>query len=217
MLGIVKFLPDSPFARFFTGTLLWLPVWLVAWYQLSGFLVAPVIQLARGGVELLNPGLIEKVEPSARNLVTFVTSLRVAVPGEPTGTMGNLVIEMNPLIYCWNLPVMLALLFATDSHDFSFRRLLWAYLFLLPFQAWGVMFDILKSLAIDMGPEVHARLAFSPTTREMIALGYQFGYLMLPVIGGISVWMGMNRGLLHSILQYPNKPVANYRRNYRGH
>lgn len=94
----------------------------------------------------------------------------------------------------------MALLFAADERFFSLGRMVVGYLALLPFQAWGVIFEVLKVLSIQLGPEIAGRVGISPWGREVVALGYQFGYLMLPVIAASSVWMVLNRSLINTLL-----------------
>ena len=132
------------------------------------------------------------------------------IPGAPEGAIGQVILEKNPLIYSWNLPVLVALLFATGDRFFSLNKLLLVYLLLLPFHAWGVGFDLLKTLTLDTGSEIAGQLGYSGWSLEFIGLAYQFGYLMLPVIGATSIWVGMNRELIESMLiSAPGKATGN--------
>lgn len=196
----MKLSPSDSLVRFFLQVLLWLPVCFALWYYLSAILTAPAMWIANIAVNALHSGLIESIE-HAGTKVTFLTGLQVPMPNAPPGAVGQVVVETNPLIYCWNLPVLIALLFATDEQLFSLKRLAIGYLLLLPFQAFGIAFDFLKSVAIGVGPEISSQLDFSATTTELIALGYQFGYLMLPVIAATTIWVAMNRELIESMLK----------------
>lgn len=205
----MKLLPDNPLGRFFLLALLWLPVWFAVWYTMAPLLSAPSTWLASLVLNAFHSGLINDIERSG-NIVTFVTSLRVAIPGAPEGAIGQVILEKNPLIYSWNLPVLVALLFATGDRFFSLNKLLLVYLLLLPFHAWGVGFDLLKTLTLDTGSEIAGQLGYSGWSLEFIGLAYQFGYLMLPVIGATSIWVGMNRELIESMLiSAPGKATSN--------
>jgi len=196
----MKLLPDNPLGRFFLLGLLWLPVWFSVWYAMAPLLSAPSTWLASLVLNVFHPGLINDIERSG-NIATFVTGLQITVPGGPEGAIGQVVLDKNPLIYSWNLPVLVALLFATGERLLSFNKLLLVYLLLLPFHAWGVGFDLLKTLTLDTGAEIAGQLGYSGWSLEFIGLAYQFGYLMLPVIGATSIWVAMNRELIESMLR----------------
>jgi hypothetical protein len=55
-------------------------------------------------------------------------------------------------------------------------------LLLLPFQAWGVFFDLLKQIAFPTVEGMPKNLGFDGMPREFIALAYQFGVLILPML-----------------------------------
>jgi len=194
-------LPTNPLARFFIQGLLWLPVWFAIWYFTAPLVSAPAIWLVSLVLNGLHPELIDSVERSG-HIAVFVTGLQVPVPNASPGAMGQVILEKNPLIYSWNLPVLVALLFATDDRFFSLKKLLWVYVLLLPFHAWGVGFDVLKTLTLDTGPEIAQQLDYRGWSLEFIGLAYQFGYLMLPVIGATSIWMGMNQELIQGLLKH---------------
>jgi hypothetical protein len=198
----MRLLPSSVLGRFFVLTFLWLPVWFAFWYHAAGVILMPSVWISQWFLNLVHPGLIENVEGLAREL-SFVTGFEVEVPGAPAGAMGQIIVNVNALIYTWNLPVLLALLFAADERFFSYGKLAIAYFGLMPLHVWGVSFEVLKTLSLQSGPEVQAELGFSTWQMELIGLGYQFGYLMLPVIGAATLWIAMNRRLVLILLERP--------------
>ncbi len=191
--------PSSRLGRFFLAALGWLPVWFFIWYSAAPLLSLPVLWLAQWTLDLLAPGVIREVLGYGADL-HFATTVTVTIPDAPPGAIAELVVPVNPLIYSWNLPVLLALLFAAEERFFSLSRLVIGYVALLPFHAWGVVFEVLKALAIQAGPEAAAQVGLTGWEREAVALGYQFGYLMLPVIAASSLWIALNRPLLHALL-----------------
>lgn len=191
--------PSSLLGRFFLAALGWLPVWFFIWYQAAALLSLPVIWLARGALELLAPGVISEIVGYGQDL-HFATTVTVTIPDAPPGAIAELVVPVNVLMYSWNLPVLLALLFAADERFFSLSRLVIGYVALLPFHAWGVTFEVLKTLVIQAGPEAAAQVGITGWGREAVALGYQFGYLMLPIIAASSLWIALNRPLLDALL-----------------
>jgi hypothetical protein len=179
-----------------------LPLWFIAWYNLADLLLWPAITASAPLLNSLHPGLVEGLEGSAAAL-QVVTGIDVQ---RPQG-VAQIVIEVNALSFAWNLPVLLSLLFATDKRFFSYRHVAVAYIALLPLYVWGICFDVLKTLALQSGYEARAFLDYSASQLELLALGYQFGYLMLPVIGAVAIWLSLNRDMFLLLLGRP-EPVA---------
>ena len=191
----MRWLPSDPLGHFVALTLLLLPLWFIAWFNTADLLLWPAVMGSGALLNALHPGLVEGFEGSARALQVLTG---IDVP-RPQG-IAQVVVEVNVLSYAWNLPVLFSLLFATDRRFFSYRYVALAYIGLLPLLVWGICFDILKTVALQSGPEAHAFLGYRGFQLELIALGYQFGYLMLPVIGAVVLWVGMNRGMLLLLL-----------------
>ncbi len=195
--------------KFFLATLLWLPVCFALWYLASGHLSAPSVWLSEQLLSLFWPELIHGVEGLGRH-THFVTRVAVASPQSDNMGQGLLMVSINPLIYSWNLPVVAALLFAAEDNYFSSWRLLVAYVVLSLLHVWGISFDVLRSLAFSSGPEAAAALGLSGWQREAVALAYQFGYLMLPVIGAATCWLLMSQQFIRAVLlERGNNPGDN--------
>lgn len=191
--------PSSLLGRFFLAALLWLPLWLVIWHQTAPALSQPVVWLSHWTLRWLLPGIIGETLGAGKDL-HFATTLTVQVPGAPPGTLGDILVPVNVLAYSWNLPLLLALLQAADQRFFSLERMLVGYLALIPFQAWGVVFAVLKTLSIEAGPAIADQVGIDGWAREAVALGYQFGFLMLPAIAAGSIWIALSRPLLNALL-----------------
>lgn len=185
-----------PLRRFFLRTLLWLPVCFFVWYNLAHFLIWPLAPLAELVLNLALPGVVEAVQVDRRGL-NFLTLLAVTTPD---GRAGMIVLSVNPLVYSYNLPLLAALMIAAGEAHFSWTRLFLSYVVLLPFQLWGVCFDFVKTALFQTGPEVSAQVGITGIGLEAVALGYQFGFLMLPVISATAVWIVMNRRFINSLL-----------------
>ncbi|WP_211211598.1 exosortase H-associated membrane protein [Gilvimarinus chinensis] len=169
---------------YFGKALLWLPVFFVFWYYLAALFSVPAALLAKGLVNLLFSGLIDSLEMNGRQL-EVVTSLLI----ETDSGRGQVIVTLNPLIYSWNIPVLFALCFAIEEQYFSNLRTLIAVMALLPLHAFGLAADLLVSLAFKLGENVSSQLALTSWQNEAVALAYQFGYLMLPVIGASTIWL----------------------------
>ncbi len=173
-----------------------LPVCFVLWYYLAEYLLVPVGWLASAGADLVASGKLESVAVSGKALA-LETNLQVPAPD---GRTGYLLLEINPLVYCWNLPLLMAMTLAAGMGNHLVMRMLVAWLGLLPFQAWGVVFEFLKLTSLQFGPEISAQMGYGPFGRELIALGYQFGFLMLPVISASGIWIAMHRWFITKII-----------------
>lgn len=203
----MRLLPSSLLGRFVLRILLFLPFWFALWYYSAGVVLMPAVWMSQWTLNLLHPGLIENVMGLARNL-QFVTSLEVPVQDAPPGSVGQVVVGVNALVYSWNIPVLLAMLFAADERFFSYSRFFGSFLGLLPLHMWGISFEVMKTLTLQSGPHVQAQLGVTGWQLDLIALGYQFGYLMLPVIGAATLWILMNGSLLQVLLGNQGLMVA---------
>lgn len=186
----------DPLWRFILATLFWLPVFFAFWYLLAPVLLAPLVWLVKGVFAVVYPGLIDQ---TGLNGVTMhvITSLTVTAPD---GREGHISLDINALKYAYNLPLLMALLFAAQDKDFSSSRILLCYLILLPFQLWGVVFEILMNLTFQVGPDIPVQLHLDSSIRHFIALAYQLGVLMLPAISAATLWVGMNQRFIASLM-----------------
>lgn len=189
--------PKFSLRRYFFRVVLWLPLFFVLWYYLAGFLTIVPAHLSEWLIELIRPGSLVQVDWVDRHL-EYVSSFMVAAPdGVRTG---QAVVTINPLMYSWNIPVLLALCYAVDEALFSNKRVIFAVVALFPMHAWGLVAEFFVSVMFRMGGEVSAQLSVSSWQQELAALCYQFGYLMLPVIGTVSVWFLTNRALVQQLI-----------------
>lgn len=172
--------------RFAARTLVALPFCFAAWYLLAGPHAGLVGTLARAMVEAIRPGLVSGVERTGFELA-FVTTLEIeAAPGR----VAVAVPEVSALLYTHGLALYLALMVAVRARPWPFALGAAA---LLPFQAWGVAFDFLAQAAGMGGAGIARQAGFPAWGREAIALGYQFGNLILPTLAPVAVWALLNR------------------------
>lgn len=179
----------NPIYAFLLRVLLWLPVCFVAWYFASAVLIAPLRFLSSMVFNLTIPDVITAVEQTGSQL-TFVTGL--SPPSAAFGQNAVSLLEINPLIYSFGLPLFVALQLATKGERWGLKILI-GYLVLLPFQAWSVCLDVMKQIAITLGPDIAAQAGAQEWPREAIVLGYQFGTLILPTVVPFVLWLWINR------------------------
>lgn len=184
----------EPVAGFVLRTLLWLPLCFGAWYWSARYHAAVVGWLARILVDAFHPGIVSAIEQPGLDLV-FVTPL-VAHPSP--GESGLLVPEVNPLLYTYGLAFFAAIMLAARANVW---KLLAGALVLLPFQAWGVAFDFLAQVGVRLGSEISTQTGLSATQREVIALGYQLGSLILPTLVPVILWAAFNRPFIERLLR----------------
>ncbi len=198
---MLRLRPRSFLGRFFLQTLIWLPIAFFVWYQAAWLFTLPTAWLTELVLNLIHPGAVEQIEGLGRETVIVTGFETPAMDAQGNPVMGQVILPLNPLIYSWNLPVLLALLFAADERFFSSSKLIAGYFLLIPAHVWGLTFDALRALALQGGADIREELGFSSWTLEFIALGYQFGYLMLPFIAVATIWIVLNLRLVESLLE----------------
>lgn len=180
---------------FFAAALLWLVVALAVWYPLRQWLVLPSGWLAGEVMTSLFPGWVTGVE-LAGNTQVLLTSLRVWSPGNRLGALAP---EANGLAYAYGAPLLAALLLAART-----RRWWWklpvGLLALVPFQAWGICFTWLLQVAVVAGEQTRGQTRFGPLETNLIAVGYQFGFLILPTLVPVLLWLAFDRRVLAAAL-----------------
>lgn len=174
---------------FIARTLLAVPPSFAAWFFAAPWHAALIGPLAMQLIEPWRTGLVSALERNGA-VLSFVTELEV---GSGLGRVGMLVAEINPLVYTYGLALFLALMLATRSR--AWKIFLGAAI-LLPFQAFSVAFDFLVQVAVLSGPDVAARAGLSGWQREVIAIGYQFGTLILPSLVPVLLWGVFNRAFI---------------------
>lgn len=217
---------SSPIRDFALRAVLWLPLCFVLWFALAPFLVWPALLLAKPvllgtfgdlfGAAALGGELHDqhgRVLARLGHLVSL-TSVPVTLPGGPGGAPATGVLEpvLNPLAYGYALPLFAGLALATPAT--RRRRLLQFGLALLAIwtaQAFGLVAESLKTLAFDAGDagaELVARAGLAPSA---IALAYQFGYLILPAVLPVALWIGLNRRFIERLVWPAREPVGGFR------
>lgn len=179
--------------KFALRTLLWFPLCLTAWYFSAHYHVAIVGELAHVLLNGLQPGIVSALEQTGTDLA-FVTHLKVQVEA---GRIGLLVPEVNPLLYTYGLAFFVALMLAANT---QWWKILVGAIALLPFQSWGIAFDLLMQVGIKLGPDIAAQAGIFGWHLEAIALGYQIGNLIFPTLVPVVLWSSFNRLFIKSLL-----------------
>lgn len=175
-------------------TLLWLPACFALWHFMAPYHASIAGGFAHGWLALLAPGVVDTVERAGSTLV-FVTTLRVhPAPGQEA----VLVPEVGAPVYTYGLALLVALMLAARA---SAGKILAGAGLLLPFQGWGIAFDFLAQVGIGLGPDIAASAGLANWRREVIALGYQLGSVILPSLAPVLVWGYLCRSFIEGLVR----------------
>lgn len=216
----------SPLRRFVLQAALWLPAMFAIWFALQSPVVYLPIRLA--GWILLHwvPELLTSMAQDYNYAVFAYVADVSGVSGLPAARLAVEEQRTNVLIYCYGLPLLYGLVMATPLNwRRTFLQLGVGYLVLSLVQAFGLVGDVLKTMALGVGPGVMAALAQMPEyaalaaaageaarvhmetalaahglTPDRIILIYQFGYLVLPAVTPVALWIMMNSRFLETLV-----------------
>jgi len=186
--------PSSVIALFFMRALVFLVPALALWYWARDYVVMPVAWLAGWLMRYFFPGWVSGSELDGINL-TLLT--RLTVP-HVSGQIAELTPEVSVLTYCYGLPLLVALLLAARAKGLWWKLPVCA-VGLLPFQAWGVCFAWLLQVAVQSGPQTRAVTYFNAWDVNLIGLGNQIGFLLLPTLVPMLMWLYLERSFVITV------------------
>ncbi|MCB1865885.1 MAG: hypothetical protein KDG50_10670 [Chromatiales bacterium] len=179
--------------RFLLRVVIWLPLAFAAWYLFAPALIRPVVFVTDWVLSTFMPQVITEIGQQG-NRLRVVTAL-----GDGAGS--RIGFALNPLMYGYSLPLLAALILAVpESLNDKWGKLLWGVLLLVPVQAWGLSFEVLKVIALKLPVATTAAVGITDTAREFIALGYQFGYLILPAVSPLVIWLALYRNFVGDLV-----------------
>jgi len=169
-------------------------VLLPLWYWAAAWFAAPPIWLAGAAMKAFFPW----VHGWSQHGVTAAleTLVQVRMAGPQGDVLGELVPEVNYPIYGYGLVLLWAMLIAarlTTRTPYWWLKGLIGSALLIPVQAWGICFQWLRDVALLSGPSGAAYLGYSAWANNAIAYGYQLGFLMLPPVVPILLWLLFNK------------------------
>jgi len=184
---------------------LWMLFGFMLWYYLSAFHGTPIRLLANEilsrvlGSEFL--GIIPN--PDQHYLFQVQTKIPFQFPDGSREALGFIV---NPLVFGFGLPLLFGLVMASGV---SFLRktvtLLIGYVCVMLIQVWGVVWQSLKMLAFNFGPDAHQVVIDAGISDEVIALCYQLGVLIFPPLVPIVLWVLANWRLIEQFTGWQRK------------
>lgn len=186
-----------PIQRFMLGVLVFLPISFALWYLAALVHLAPLTWATEQLLQWTFPQAVLWLKLDGSTLVlasNFSTNASGVIVSPPVSD-DLLGFHLNPLIYTYSLPLLMALILATPSTN-KWQQLGWGGLLWLPIAGFSMFFSVLKVLSFEVGLAFQQQQALSPWMLEMIALAYQMGTLILPMIAPLVIWMALNRKFL---------------------
>jgi len=104
-------------------------------------------------------------------------------------------VSLNPVYYCYSLPMLIALLLAGSRRKLIGKSLFGA-LALIPFQAFCIAMFVLLQLAASSDKEVIAATSYGYWETMAIAYGWQLGNGFIPTLSAIFLWAWLDRAYL---------------------
>ena len=165
-----------------------------------------VVQVLNLLLPALLPYAVSAVEQHA---VVFEVVTKLQTGQQEQGRVGVLVLTGTPLIYAWCMALYAGLVMATPLENRDWWKQLGIglpVLFLVTL--WGAGFEVLKQLTFDAGPLGAAVIERAGLAPSAVALGYQFGYLILPPVMPVVLWVGLNQAFLRQLVGWSGEPAA---------
>ncbi|UXI67793.1 exosortase H-associated membrane protein [Tahibacter amnicola] len=195
----------SPLKKFMLAALAWLPLCFFIWWWASNLFVMLPVFLAG---KVLTWGWPEVITSVSRGLdvagkptMDVLTSILVTQPGPDGRSMsGFMEPSVYPLIYGYSLPLYLGLCLATpQDEERRWGHVVIGCLVIWLAQAFGLVADALKTIVMGSGPQATAAAQAAGISVELVALCYQFGYLILPTVVPAALWLGLNRPFIEAL------------------
>lgn len=195
--------------HFFLQAMLWLPLAFFLWFLLRSAVVALPVEVAGFALERGLPSVVQKVEQdflrnedgiAAPMMVTTSTLPATGVAANEFGDLPFQAATMEPLLFCYGLAVFFGLVMATPLNwRHTFLQWFIGWVALIPIQAFGIAAAALKQLSFDSGDQLREMVDAAGFSQPLIAYCYQLGYLMLPPVAPVVLWVLLNRRFVEQV------------------
>ena len=203
----------SPLRRFMLAAVLWLPFAFFLWFAFRAQFAWPVIQIAKLALLHVWPGLYLDVIVGADE-INQATGQLIAHHADWMQVNSNVIYNavkdgapkyaffdfaLNPMIYGYSVPLFAGLVMATPLEKWQrFAQIGVGLVALWLVQAFGVVAETFKVLGLQLA-EGTAKMHELGYSLEVIALAYQFGYLILPPLVPAALWILLNRPFIEEL------------------
>lgn len=187
---------NSRIARFLLTSVVALVVLIVPWYYLSPYIAIPVVAVA-GELMQFTFGWVKGHEQHG-TVGTLITSLHVFVPQNGRLEIADMAPEVNYRTYGYGLALLWALLIASHTQHMAYKMAL-GTLILVPSQALSMCFRWLREALLTAGIDVWQQTGLPRWVAEVIAYGYQFGFLMLTPLMPVLLWLVLDRAFVRQL------------------
>ena len=195
----------KPLQRFILGVIIWFPITFFIWYITAGYHLAPIAWLSN---QLFAAWMHDAVmwiklqsDPIQGHILVLASNFGQNSLGQitspPTG-MDALGFHLNPLIYSYRLPLLYSLILASPEKE-KWLKMIWATFLIIPTELFSMVFSILKTLTFDVGIAFQQQQGLEPITIDAIAIGYQAGTLIIPMVAPLIIWVAMHRKFLEKL------------------
>lgn len=179
---------DISVKAFLFKIIIWLPLTFIAWYFLTPAILYIVAMLTKSVLMLFASHAILDIDSQNRAL-EVITKFASSNKGKDAGA---LTFTVNAMKYGYGLALFAAMVLASpDKLGNKLQNFYIGALILIMVQVWGVTFDILITFVFKLGRGIGETMGTTEFTREVIALCYQMGYLILPSVTPILLWFTM--------------------------
>ncbi len=208
----------NPLREMFLFALMYLPMAFFLWFVLASPLTFPLTILVDAFMTQFFPDLVIGIDQvtciqqlsactSGQAIIEMQVLTSAGVPADvlaqaEAGRIPVMELTLRPLIYTYGIPLLAGLVMATPlTIKQRCIQISIGLLALLPVQMWGVVWEIFKIFYHQLGPAgIEAMEAYSWMNENMVALSYQFGYLIFPALAPVIVWVSLNKNFLESLV-----------------
>ena len=198
--------PELRLSELLILAVLWMVFGFMLWYYLSAFHGVPVRLLSNEILTRLLGSEFWNISPNPDRHYLF--QVQTHIPFRfPDGSEEALGFIVNPLIYGYGLPLLFGLVMASGvSFIRKMATLLVGYICVMLIQVWGVVWQTLKMLAFNFGPDAHQLVSDAGISDELIALCYQLGVLIFPPLVPVILWVLANWELIEQFTGWQRQP-----------
>ncbi|NVZ10942.1 hypothetical protein HW932_16915 [Allochromatium humboldtianum] len=191
--------PANPITGFTLRVLFWLPLCFGAWYFATILIAVALATLLAGPLIWLLPDVVAGVVPRGNDLLVLLRVEALDPASQAVAPSGVMAHPVDAVKYGYGIPLYTALLLAAPGGESEkMARWLVGLVILLLVQWLGLSAEILKDLVFGL-EAARAHLGASELSREILAIAYQLGYLILPSVTPVLVWSVQFRSYIREL------------------